>query len=141
VAVRERPTADPDPSNWTVSGLPTGVGRKPGSGQLSGPGQAHEAAECAELLSAAGIPVGPILTVPETVAHPQGVARVMVVALPHPTEGTVRTLGSRSSRRTRHRTCGTPAPPHRQHTAEVLADVDLTPGEIARLRDQGSIRG
>ncbi len=77
-----------------MSGLPTGVGRKPGSGQLSGPGQAHEAAECAELLRAAGIPVGPILTVPETVAHPQGVARVMVVALPHPTEGTVRTLAS-----------------------------------------------
>ena len=99
------------------------------------------AAEWTELLTAAGVPVGPVLTVPETVEHPQVVAREMVVDLPHPTEGTIRTLGSpvkmsETPSRLRHA-----SPSHGQDTAQILADMGLTEEEIARLRDRGSIRG
>ena len=101
----------------------------------------RSAKEWTELLTAAGVPVGPILTVPETVEHPQVVAREMVVDLPHVTEGSVRTLGSPL------KLSGTPpnlrlaSPTHGQHTAQILDGLGLTPDEIARLRDQGSIKG
>ena len=102
---------------------------------------ARSAEEWTDRLTEAGVPVGPILTVPETVQHPQVLARDMVVDLPHPVEGTVRTLGSplklsQTPPNLRHA-----SPTHGQHTAEILADLGLSVEEISRLRDQGSIRG
>jgi formyl-CoA transferase/CoA:oxalate CoA-transferase len=102
---------------------------------------ARTAADWTALLTEAGVPVGPILTVPETVAHPQVLARDMVVDLPHTTEGTVRTLGSPL------KLSGTPAtlrhasPTHGQDTADILSAMGLSDDEIGRLREQGAIRG
>ncbi len=72
---------------------------------------AKSAEEWTDLLTEAGVPVGPILTVPETVTHPQVLARDMAVDLLHSTEGSVRTLGSPLKLSGTPRTCATPAPP------------------------------
>jgi formyl-CoA transferase/CoA:oxalate CoA-transferase len=101
----------------------------------------RSAAEWTALLTEAGVPVGPILTVPETVSHPQVLARDMVVELPHTTEGTIRTLG------TPLKLSGTPptlrhaSPTHGQDTADILAAMGLGDDEIGRLRKEGAIRG
>jgi crotonobetainyl-CoA:carnitine CoA-transferase CaiB-like acyl-CoA transferase len=102
---------------------------------------AKSAAEWTDLLTAAGVPVGPILTVPETLDHPQVLARDMVVDLPHSSEGTVRTLGSPLKLSETPPNLRHASPTHGQHTAEILADLGLSVDEISRLRDQGSIRG
>jgi hypothetical protein len=73
--------------------------------------------------------------------HPQVLARDMVVDLRQSTEESVRTLGSPL------KLSGTPpnlrhaSPTHGQHTAEILADLGLSPAEIAHLQDQGSVKG
>jgi formyl-CoA transferase/CoA:oxalate CoA-transferase len=102
---------------------------------------AKSAIEWTDLLTEAGVPVGPILTVPETMTHPQILARDMVVDLPHTTEGRIRTLGSPL------KLSGTPpalrhaSPTHGEDTADVLAAMGLSDQEIARLRQEGAIRG
>lgn len=99
----------------------------------------RSAAEWSELLHEAGVPVGPIHTVPEALAQPQALAREMVVDLPHPSEGAIRTLGSPV------KLSGTPArlrhasPRLGQHTDEVLEGLGLDRDEIDRLRADGSV--
>jgi crotonobetainyl-CoA:carnitine CoA-transferase CaiB-like acyl-CoA transferase len=102
---------------------------------------ARSAEEWTDLLTEAGVPVGPILSVPETVIHPQILARDMVVDLPHSTEGTIRTLGSPLKLSDTPPTLRHASPTHGQHTAEILADMGLTPENIDTLRSQGSICG
>ena len=51
-------------------------------------------AEWAKDLSEAGIPAGPINTIDVALAHPQVQYRDMVLSVEHPTEGTVRMVGS-----------------------------------------------
>jgi formyl-CoA transferase/CoA:oxalate CoA-transferase len=102
---------------------------------------ARSAVEWTDLLTEEGVPVGPILTVPETVEHPQVLARAMVVDLPHPTEGMVRTLGSPLKLSDTPPTLRHASPTHGQHTAEILGEMGVSDEEIARLRDAGSILG
>jgi formyl-CoA transferase/CoA:oxalate CoA-transferase len=83
------------------------------------------AAEWSTLLSAAGIPAGRINTVDQALAHPQVMAREMVVEMEHETARTVRAVASpirMSGSPTRKPT----APPlHGQHTAEILAALGI----------------
>jgi crotonobetainyl-CoA:carnitine CoA-transferase CaiB-like acyl-CoA transferase len=94
-----------------------------------------------EALEAAGVPVGPILTVPDALSHPQLQAREMTVDLPHPVEGTIRSLGSPV------KLSGTPpqlrhaSPGHGEHTAEILSAMGLGPAEVERLRGNGVVKG
>ncbi len=98
-------------------------------------------AESTQALEAAGIPVGPILTVPDALRHPQLQARDMTVDLPHPVEGTVRSLGSPV------KLSGTPpqlrhaSPGHGEHTAEILAAMGFGDDDIQRLRAGGVVKG
>ena len=98
-------------------------------------------AEWTQALEAAGIPVGPILTVPDALMHPQLHAREMVVELPHPVEGTVRSLGSPV------KLSGTPprlrhaSPAHGEHTAEILTAMGFGDADVRRLRDGGVVKG
>ena len=46
-----------------------------------------------EVLNAAGVPCGPVLTVPQALADPQVLHEEMVVDVPHPGRGTVRMAG------------------------------------------------
>ncbi len=89
---------------------------------------------------AAGVPCGPILEVPESLAHPQALARGMVVTQEHATAGTVRTVGSPLG-------FGSPTfatrPPPRlgEHTDEVLSGVlGQSAADIAALRQAGAVR-
>jgi crotonobetainyl-CoA:carnitine CoA-transferase CaiB-like acyl-CoA transferase len=83
------------------------------------------AAEWSTVLAAAGIPAGRINTVDQALAHPQVMAREMVVEMEHETARTVRAVASpirMSGSPTRKAT----APPlHGQHTAEILAALGI----------------
>lgn len=102
---------------------------------------AKSATEWTDLLTHAGVPVGPILTVPETVTHPQILAREMVVDLTHTTEGTIRTLGSPLKLSATPTTLRHASPTHGEDTADILAAMGLTDEEIGRLRKEGAVRG
>lgn len=84
----------------------------------------------------AGLPCGPINTVPEVFEHPQAEARELVLEAEHPTAGTLRFPGFP------YKFSQTPAavrrPPPRlgQHTEEVLVDLlGYSNQEAAALRD------
>ncbi|MDQ6895771.1 MAG: CoA transferase [Actinomycetota bacterium] len=102
---------------------------------------ARTTAQWTQALETAGIPVGPILTVPDALTHPQLLAREMVVDLPHPVEGTVRSLGSPV------KLSGTPpqlrhaSPAHGEHTGEILAAMGFGEQDIRRLLDGGVVKG
>ena len=101
---------------------------------------ARSATEWVDLLTAAGVPVGPIHTVDEALRHPQLLARDMVVDLPHPVEGTIRTLGSPLKLSGTPTTLRHASPTQGQHTAEILAGLGLGQDVIARMVDEGTVR-
>jgi len=89
---------------------------------------------------AAGIPCGPVSSVPEAAADPQVRARGMVVEVPHPGGGTIRMVGSpvKLSRTPARVEAGPPSVG--QHTDAILSELaGLGPDEIARLRAAGAI--
>ena len=92
-----------------------------------------------EALHDAGVPCGPIYTVDEIVEDPQVRAREMLVEIEHPSAGRITIPGLPV------KCSGTPGsirrPPPRlgEHTADVLADLGVTPDEIIRLRSGGVI--
>jgi formyl-CoA transferase len=91
-------------------------------------------------LNDAGVPAGPINTVPQALADPQVAALGLLHTLPHPTAGSIQVIGPPM------RLSETPvaprfAPPrHGEHTDAVLHDVlGLSDTEVARLRREGAI--
>jgi formyl-CoA transferase len=102
--------------------------------------QTRDAGEWLHTLRQAGLPCGPINTVPEVFDHPQAGAREMVLETQHPTAGTLHFPGFP------YKLSGTPAalrlPPPRlgQHTEQVLAELlDYPSADVAALREQGII--
>ena len=83
---------------------------------------------------AAGVPAGPIYTVPEAHADPQAVARGMVQEVDHPRAGRVRALGNPVKLSVTPAAPGRPAPELGEHTDEVLHAAGLSEREIADLR-------
>jgi crotonobetainyl-CoA:carnitine CoA-transferase CaiB-like acyl-CoA transferase len=80
---------------------------------------------------ALGVPVAPVLELDAVFEQPQVVAREMLITLDHPTIGELRMVGfpiklSRTPASIRY-----PPPLHGQHSAEVLAEVGLTPADLA----------
>jgi crotonobetainyl-CoA:carnitine CoA-transferase CaiB-like acyl-CoA transferase len=99
----------------------------------------EEVAHWVERLNAAGVPCGPVLSVPEVFADPQVLAREMLVELPHPELGTFRTTGlpvklSDTPGRIQRR-----PPLHGEHTEEVLVEIGYAQAERAALRRAGAI--
>ena len=99
---------------------------------------AHTAEYWIERLNRAGIPAGPILTIEEMFNHPQTVAREMLLRLPHPVHGEIKTtgLGVKLS----DTPGGVTRPPlPGEHTKEVLAARGFGDAEMRRLRAAGTI--
>lgn len=84
--------------------------------------KARTVADWSEKIQAAGVPCGPILEVPEALAHPQVAARGMVVEQQHPTAGKVRSVGCPAG--FDEATYATRPPPCLgEHSAELLRDL------------------
>jgi formyl-CoA transferase len=91
-------------------------------------------------LMQAGLPCGPINSIPQVFAHPQAQARDMTLKSDHPTAGTVRMTGFP------YKLSETPAEIHRpppllgQHNEEVLTSLlNYSPEDVASLRKKGAI--
>ncbi len=94
-------------------------------------------AEWIAALEEAGMPSGPINTIPEMHRDPQALARDMVVTQQHPVAGEVRTLGLPVKF---SRTPGGPARPatvYGQYTREILREIGCGDGEIDDLIEAG----
>jgi len=88
----------------------------------------------------AGLPCGPINSLPDVFSHPQAQAREMTLNSTHPTAGTVRLTGFP------YKFSGTPAAIFRpppllgEHTDEVLTGLlDYSAGGVASLRSRGAL--
>lgn len=92
-----------------------------------------------EVFRAAGIPAGPVLTVDQTLAHPQLAARDMVVTLPHPTLGTVTVTGVPTRLSETPGAVRTPPPLLGEHTDAILGEHGYDPAQIAALRGEGAV--
>ena len=101
---------------------------------------ARGCAEWAAVLSAAGVPAGPVNTVPAALEQPQIAAREMVVEITHPVAGPLKTLGSPLKLSAQPAGIRRPPPTLGQHTDEILAAAGYSAPRIAELREAGVIR-
>ena len=97
-------------------------------------------AEWTDRLNAAGVPAGPVNTVPAALEQPQIAARDMVVEVEHPVAGMLRMLGTPLKLSAQPASIRRPPPVLGQHTDEILAEAGLSEDEITSLRDRGVIR-
>jgi len=83
---------------------------------------------------AAGIPAGPICTVPEALADPHAQARGMVQDLVHPELGALKSLGNPVKMSATPPRLRTPAPARGADTDAILRDLGSADAEVAALR-------
>lgn len=101
---------------------------------------ARDADEWLPDLREAGLPCGPINTVPDVFDHPQAQARDLALETEHPTAGPVRLTGFPYKLSQTPAEVRQPPPLLGQHTEEVLTELlDYTAAEVAGLREQGGI--
>ncbi|MBX9751074.1 MAG: CoA transferase [Roseococcus sp.] len=96
-------------------------------------------AELTALLDPAGVPCGPINTVPDVFADPQILHREMLRHLPHPLAGSVPQVVSPIRMQDAPLTFDRAPPTLGQHTAELLAELGLDDGQCAALAAKGVI--
>jgi crotonobetainyl-CoA:carnitine CoA-transferase CaiB-like acyl-CoA transferase len=103
--------------------------------------QTKTAAEWVEILNAAGVPTGPILTIDQVFANEQVRHLGLATPLSHPHLGTIQVLGLST---TLSRTPGavrTPAPEKGEHTEAILRELGVSAEEIQQLRAGGVVAG
>ncbi len=87
-------------------------------------------AEWIAAFDAAGVPVGPVNTIGEALAHPQTVARGMVVDLVHPQAGATKALGCPVHFSVTPTSITRPAPLLGEHTRAVLRQHGYSDAEV-----------
>ena len=100
---------------------------------------ARDAADWVERLNAAGVPSGPINDMAEVFADPQVRARKMLVELPHPALGTLRTTGIPIKLSASPGAITQLPPELGADTDAVLREYGFSGDEIAALREAGAI--
>jgi crotonobetainyl-CoA:carnitine CoA-transferase CaiB-like acyl-CoA transferase len=95
--------------------------------------------EWVQALEAAGIPVGPVLSITEMLEHPQTMARRMVVETEHPRAGRTKGLGLPVKFSAGGGGGGRSAPLFGQHTREVLREHGYSDAEIEALAREGAV--
>jgi crotonobetainyl-CoA:carnitine CoA-transferase CaiB-like acyl-CoA transferase len=96
-------------------------------------------AEWTERLAAAGVPVGPVHTLGEALAHPQTLARGMVVDLVDPQAGPTKAIGCPIHFSDTPAQVARPAPALGEHTREVLADYGYDDAAVDALAADGVV--
>jgi crotonobetainyl-CoA:carnitine CoA-transferase CaiB-like acyl-CoA transferase len=87
-------------------------------------------AEWIAVFEGAGVPVGPVNTIGEALAHPQTRARGMVVDLVHPQAGATKALGCPIHFSATPTKITRPAPLLGEHTREVLREYGYSDAEV-----------
>jgi formyl-CoA transferase len=101
--------------------------------------QTKTAAEWVEILNAAGVPTGPILTIDQVFANEQVQHLGIATPLSHPHLGAIQVLGLPT---TLSRTPGavrTPAPEKGEHTEAILRELGMSREEIQQFRADGVV--
>jgi crotonobetainyl-CoA:carnitine CoA-transferase CaiB-like acyl-CoA transferase len=96
-------------------------------------------AEWLAAFDAAGVPAGPVHSIGEALAHPQTLARGMVVETTHPQAGPVKSIGCPIRFSATPATVTRPAPLLGEHTREVLREFGFAAGEIDALAAAGVV--
>lgn len=96
-------------------------------------------AEVMNVMSAVGIPAGPINTVGEILEDPHIHAREMVVELTHPDYGPLKMLGIPIKLSQTPGTVGKAPPTFGEDNREVLGTIGYSPEDIARFEREGII--
>ncbi|GIL06721.1 MAG: CoA transferase [Betaproteobacteria bacterium] len=96
-------------------------------------------AQWIEAFDAAGVPVGPVHSIGEALAHPQTQARGMVVDLVHPQAGPTKALGCPLHFSDTPTSIERPAPLLGEHTREVLREHGYSDEQIDALAAEGAI--
>jgi len=99
----------------------------------------RKTADWLDLMDAAGLPAGPILSIAEMLSHPQTQARGMVVETEHSIAGPAPALGHPVHYHATPAKVTRPAPILGQHTDEVLAEYGFDAEAINSLREKGVI--
>jgi formyl-CoA transferase len=99
--------------------------------------QTKTSSEWIEILNAAGVPCGPILTIDQVFANEQVQHLRLAREISHPQLGSMQILGLPV---TLSRTPGairTPTPEKGEHADEILQELGMSTEEIRRLREEG----
>jgi len=97
------------------------------------------AAEWIAELEKVGLPVGPILTIPEMLQHPQTIAREMVVETKHTKLGKTKSLGLPIKFSATPGAVRRAAPIFGEHTREVLTQAGYSQDEIVKFLQEGAV--
>ena len=101
--------------------------------------KARDTAEWIAELEKTGMPVGPILSLPEVLAHPQTLAREMVIETEHSRIGKTKSLGLPIKFSETPGEVKRAAPVLGEHIREVLRETGYSGKEIEELLREGAV--